>query len=258
MDSLKGRRAVVTGASQGIGRAIANAFAAEGADVASISLPSTEGRASLEREIRAHGQRSIVVEGTTADSEAVDRLAEDVIREWGGIDIWVNNAAKLLVRPFVDTTDAAWHELMSANLFGYVYGCRAAARHMTTAGKGSIINITSVSDIQPTGGLSAYTTAKGAIVAMTKALALELGPSNVRVNALAPGPTETPLNTDAWTDKVRETYRSRISLGRIAEPAEIADVAVFLAGDGSRYITGQEILVDGGMTINGNVGHRET
>lgn len=257
MYTLEGRRAVVTGATQGIGRAIANAFAADGADVASLSLPSTEDRARLEAEIHAHGRRSMAFEGTTGDSALVDQLAEHVIAEWGGIDIWVNNAARLLVRPFVDMGDDDWHELMAGNLYGYIYGCRAAARHMAPEGRGSIINVTSITDIQPTGGLSAYTTAKGGIVAMTKALALELGPSNVRVNALAPGPTETPLNTTAWTDEVRATYRSRISMGRIAVPDEIADVAVFLATDGSRYLTGQEILVDGGMTINGNVGHRQ-
>jgi NAD(P)-dependent dehydrogenase (short-subunit alcohol dehydrogenase family) len=257
MYTLEGRRAVVTGATQGIGRAIANAFAAEGADVASLSLPSAEDHARLESEIHSHGRRSITVEGTTGDSGLVDELAERVVSEWGGIDIWVNNAARLLVRPFVDMSNDDWHDLMAGNLYGYIYGCRAAARQLASQKSGSIINVTSITDIQPTGGLSAYTTAKGGIVAMTKALALELGPSNVRVNALAPGPTETPLNATAWTDEVRATYRSRISMGRIAEPDEIADVAVFLAAEGSRYITGQEILVDGGMTINGNVGHRQ-
>lgn len=258
MLDLHDRRAVITGATQGIGRAIAIALAHAGADVASMSLPSAEDRRRLRAEIESAGRRALILEGDTGKSSEVQHLADQVVEEWGRFDIWVNNAARLLVRPFVDMHDEEWHGLMAANLHGYFYGCRAAARHMAPRGHGCILNVTSITDIQPTGGLSAYTTAKGAIVAMTRALAIEMGPYGVRVNALAPGPTETPLNTSAWTEEVRRTYRERISLGRIAEPEEIADVAAFLVSDAARYLTGQEILVDGGMTINGNVGHQVT
>ena len=241
---VSGRRVVVTGASSGIGKAVAEAFSAAGARVAGISLDGE------------HPADGIFVHGDTGDREAVEGLADRIVDEWGGIDVWVNNAARLMVRPLAETSDDDWHGLLRGNLHGYFYGCRAAARQMLAQGEGGrIVNVSSAADILAVPGFSAYIAAKGAIVAMTKTLALELAPAGITVNAVAPGAVDTPLNANAYTPEVRRTYEERIPLGRIGRAQEIAEVVLFVASDAAKYVTGQELVVDGGLTINGAVGH---
>ncbi len=248
---------VITGVSRGIGRATALAFARAGFRVAGIhrgSDPDVSRR--LEDEIAALGAEGLVLTGDTGSTADVDGIADEAARRWGGIDAWVNNAARLLVQPFLSMDDEDWHDLLETNLFGYVRGARAAARHMVPAGRGTIINISSAVDPLPPTDMTAYVTAKGGIGGLTRALAVELGPAGVTVNSIAPGATETPLNAESYTDEVRATYRARIPLARIAAPEEIADAIVMLASPAARYVTGQMLLVDGGLTLNGSVGHR--
>jgi len=238
LTGLEGKRAVVTGAASGIGRAAAEALAAAGARVAGVDLHESGADVSIV--------------GSTADVAVVERAADAL----GGVDVWVNNAARLLVRPVVETSDDDWHGLLAANLHGYFYGCRAAARRMVAQGTGGrIVNVTSAVNVLAVAELSAYGAAKGAIASLTKALALEVAPAGITVNAVAPGAIDTAMNVDAYTPEVRRTYEERIPLARIGTAEEVADVIVFLASDAARYVTGQELLVDGGLTINGNVGH---
>jgi NAD(P)-dependent dehydrogenase (short-subunit alcohol dehydrogenase family) len=252
---LVGPSAIVTGVSGGIGRATAVALARAGANVLGVYRSDHDGAEAVRSLIEAEGREAIIVRGDTADPELAGAISREALDRWGSVDIWVNNAAALLVKPLIETTDEDWHGLLAANLHGFFYGSREAARVMYGQGRGRIINVTSAADILIVANLGAYITAKGGILGLTKTLALEAAGHDVTVNAVAPGAVDTPLNLKAYTPSVRATYEDRIPLGRIGTEDEIADVIVFLASTASRYITGQELVVDGGLVINGTVGH---
>jgi 3-oxoacyl-[acyl-carrier protein] reductase len=151
-------------------------------------------------------------------------------------------------------SDSEWRGVLAVNLDGYYHGCRSALRRMAPRGRGRIVNVSSITATQAISDLSAYIAAKGGVVSLTRALALEFGGSGVRVNAVAPGAIETALNAHIYTPEVRRRYEERIAVGRIGKPPDIARAIVFLASDEADYVTGHELVVDGGMTLNGNVG----
>jgi NAD(P)-dependent dehydrogenase (short-subunit alcohol dehydrogenase family) len=253
--ALVGPNAVVTGVSKGIGRATAVALARAGANIVGCYHSDHEGADQVRAQIEATGRKAVIVQADTGDPETAGRLAAEATSRWGSLDIWVNNAARLMVKPLIETTDEDWHGLLATNLHGFFYGSREAATVMYAQGRGRIINITSAADVLVVANLGAYIAAKGGILGLTKTLAVEAAEHDVTVNAVSPGATDTPLNLKAYTPAVRRTYEERIPLGRIGSEDEIADVVVFLASHAARYLTGQEIVVDGGLVINGTVGH---
>lgn len=250
---LHDRVAVVTGAGSGIGSTIARTLAREGARVVvgDLNLAAAE---EVAREIERTGRDARARSVDVAHSASVDALAETAA-EWAGrLDIWVNNAGVVLQKLVVDTSDVEWARVLEVNLYGPFYGSRAAARTMLRQGTGGrIIGISSIMARQTRPLNGAYTAAKAGLEGLTRALALELAPHAITVNAVAPGHVDTPLTRPMFTPNVRRAFEERIPLGRVGEPEWIADAVLFLASDDARYVTGQVLLVDGGYAINGDL-----
>lgn len=247
---LAQKRALVTGGSSGIGAAIAAALAAAGARVAVNYHSHPEAAQALARQIQERGGEALALQADVADAEAVAGMFQQMDAAWGGIDILVNNAGIDGPRELAwEAGLEAWRKVIEINLLGGFYCAQQALARMVPQAGGVILNITSVHEVIPWSGHSAYTASKAGLGMLTKTLAQEAAPHGVRVLALAPGAVRTPINRAVWGDPAGlEDLREKIPLNRMGTPEDIARMAVVLAADVSAYVTGTTVFVDGGMT----------
>lgn len=245
--SLEGRTALVTGGNRGLGRAMALALAEAGADVA-IAARDQASLDAVAKEIRALGRRAVAVSTDVTSSAAVDALVAQVIAELGGLDVLVNNSGVLHPAPLLETSDEDWDRVIATNLTGAFLCSRAAGRHFAENGGGKVINIASNFAYMGVANFVSYCSSKAAIVAFTKALAVEWAPKNIQVNAIAPGYFETDMNVDlrADDDLLTRTLR-QIPQRRMGKPEELGPLVVYLASSASDFMTGETLLLDGGQ-----------
>jgi len=248
MKLLEGKIALITGASRGIGRGIAKAFAAQGAAVAFTYLSSVEKGQALEAELAGEGIRAKGYRSDASDFDQAQALVDEVIKDFGRIDILVNNAGitrdGLLMRMSKDQWDAVIH----ANLDSVFNLTKGVQRYMLKQRSGSIINMSSVVGIKGNAGQANYAASKAGMIALAKSIAQELGSRGIRANAIAPGFILTDM-TAALSDEVRAEWAKKIPLRRGGTPEDVANIATFLASDMSSYVSGQVIQVDGGMNM---------
>jgi len=248
MKLLQGKVAIVTGATRGIGKGIAEAFAAQGATVAFTYVSSDEKARALEAELEALGGKAKGFKSDAADFTAAQKLADDVVATFGTIDVLVNNAGITRDTLLLRMTEDQWDEVMSVNLKSAFNLTKAVLKPMLKARSGSIINMSSVVGVKGNAGQANYAASKAGILGFTKSVAAELGSRNIRCNAIAPGFIETEM-TGALDEKVVQEWREAIPLKRGGTPEDVANLTLFLASDMSTYITGQVIHVDGGMLM---------
>ncbi|RYC70442.1 MULTISPECIES: 3-oxoacyl-[acyl-carrier-protein] reductase [Spirosoma] len=246
MDLLTGKVVLITGASRGIGRAMAQKFAQEGAAVAFTYLSSVEKGQALEDELRSFGGQVKGYRSDASNYQAADDLVTQVIADFGKLDVLVNNAGITKDGLLMRMSEEQWDTVINVNLKSVFNLTKAATKPMMKARAGSIINLTSVVGIRGNAGQANYAASKAGIIGFTKSVALELGSRNIRSNAIAPGFIETEM-TGEINEKAIDEWKQQIPMKRGGQPDEVADCAVFLASDLSRYITGQVLQVDGGM-----------
>jgi len=247
---LQGKAALVTGASRGLGRAIAVGLAREGARVGVHYRGSAQEAEAAVREIEALGGEAVALEADVRDKAQVEAMFQQFLERFGQLDILVNNAGIMYNTPFVDMPEEEWDAVMETNVKGYFLCGQQAARHMIPRRAGKIINVSSTRQEQAWPGNAHYCASKGAIYMLTRVMALELGPHGIRVNSISPGTIETDLNRHTLSDpEFRRNRIARIPVGRLGVPEDVVGAAVFLASDESDFVNGAFLMIDGGQTI---------
>jgi NAD(P)-dependent dehydrogenase (short-subunit alcohol dehydrogenase family) len=246
---LKGKVAIVTGGAQGIGEAISIGIAREGATIVIADVSEGPGQ-KLAEQIKNGGGSALFVRTDVSRKSDVDTLVQKVAAEYGHLDILVNDAAILTTSPVEDVTEEMWDKQLAVNVKGVFFCSQAAAKIMIKQKSGKIINISSIAAIGAQPGLCVYSSTKGAVLTMTKVFALELCPSNIQVNAILPGTTDTGMAKQAmedpeWTKQVLKS----IPMGRLGKTDDLLGAVFFFASDDSSYCTGQALIVDGGYSM---------
>ena len=246
---LKDKIAIITGARRGMGRTHALALAKEGAKIV-VSDISLEDCQKVVDEIKSAGGEAIAVKCDVTKKQEIEKMVKDVVDKFGKVDILVNNAGIAAFKPFLEMTEEEWDRTLDINLKGYFLCSQACAKEMVKQKSGTIINIASVAMGQVGIGFSTlvhYCASKGGIVGMTEALAAELAPYNIRVNAVSPGMIETPMMDPIKQDpKTMEAMLAKVPMNRVGKPEEVSELVLFLASDKSSYMTGSVVVIDGG------------
>lgn len=243
---LEGKKAIVTGGSRGIGKEIVTTFLKEGASVYFIDLMPSDFMAEYEDLASKSGVKVVYKEASVADEDQVDATIKAILEESGGIDILVNNAGITRDGLIFRMSSQNWNDVISVNLTSAFLVSKALARSMIQRRTGSIVNVSSIVGVHGNAGQVNYSSSKAGLIGLTKSLAQEVAGRNVRVNAVAPGFIKTAM-TDKLSDEQKQNLQTRIPMVRMGEPAEVAKVILFLACDLASYVTGQVILIDGGM-----------
>jgi NAD(P)-dependent dehydrogenase (short-subunit alcohol dehydrogenase family) len=251
---LKGKTAIVTGASSGIGRAIALLFAGEGAHVAVVANLNQKGVSETAKEIQSMGGRAFWTLADVSMASAANQLVERALEEFGRIDILVNNAGiggrQAGSRSLLDTSEEAWDRILAVNLKSVFLVSKPTVRHMVQQKGGAVINIASVFGMAGFAGISAYGAAKSGIIHLTRSMAIDYGPLGIRVNAIAPGVIQTRMIEEHLKDPgYQKLMVEAVPLGRLGTPTDVAYGALFLASDEASYINGHTLVIDGGWLV---------
>ena len=253
--SLEGKVAVITGASRGIGRAIALRLAQAGAKVV-VSSRKLEHVQPVADEIKAAGGEALAIQAHVGRTDEVQALVKQTMETFGQIDVAVNNAGtNPHFGPLLSADEGQWDKILDTNLKGAFRVCQAVAPHMEAQGGGKIINVASIAGLRPSPGMGVYSVSKAALIMLTQVLAMELGHAGIQVNAIAPGVIKTRFSRVLWqTEQIAGPILAHLPLARFGEPEDVAGLALYLASPASDYVTGAVFVVDGGMNVASGLG----